>query len=545
MRRPPLALTETVTAEALLTAIAAELLREPVDAADNFFDLGGDSILALQLVAHARASGLAMTIRSVYEAPSFGLLAELACGSPSAAADDDAHLSVPVPLVPSQLRLFDWKLDNPDYYNTGWALAVRSGREIDVAAVEAAARALVRGHDALRMRFPGGDYGFLEADGSSADAVATAVVDAVKPLRPRALVDASAALHRALRIGRGPLLGVHLVRSAGSAPTTLLFGVHHLVCDAYSAYLLQQDFASAYIDAERGRDPLVARVPTSFRAWAETMRAYAESDAPLADLEYWAALPWGVVRPLPSDRKLPEYRGRSARAVAQLSEEATDAFLAVRGRDEATNVLLAAVASAVSSWSGQSAVLIDVYRHGRDPRFTEVDLSRTVGFVASITPALFVVDPDAPPVERRGRVVEQAAALPEEPHAYGALRYVHRAPELTRAPAARMVLNYHGQLASARRTEGLFADLLPSPGAIADPHQLDHYTLRFDCAIVGGVFELHLGYNRNRYHAETARALALSVLAELSECCLGRTRAVLGTRGSEQAPRRSHAGLPL
>jgi|HubBroStandDraft_2_1064218.scaffolds.fasta_scaffold377922_2 hypothetical protein len=85
------------TAEAMLCQIIAELLGlDLVSPQDGFFEVGGDSVLALQVVARAREAGLTFSVRDLFDNQTAEALAAVAGGAAAAvgvsAAPEEAPL---------------------------------------------------------------------------------------------------------------------------------------------------------------------------------------------------------------------------------------------------------------------------------------------------------------------------------------------------------------------------------------------------------------------------------------------------------------------
>ncbi|MBM4200484.1 MAG: amino acid adenylation domain-containing protein, partial [Gammaproteobacteria bacterium] len=137
-------------AERVLAGIWCELLRvERVGVEDNFFALGGDSILSIQMVSRARQQGLAITARQVFATPT---IAALAASEPAASnAEACSPHRGPVPLTPIQRWFF--ALDYPSPNRWTHAVLLRLLQPVDDAVLAAAAEAVVRHHDALRMQY--------------------------------------------------------------------------------------------------------------------------------------------------------------------------------------------------------------------------------------------------------------------------------------------------------------------------------------------------------------------------------------------------------
>ncbi|WP_158693199.1 non-ribosomal peptide synthetase, partial [Streptomyces viridochromogenes] len=139
--------------ESVLAGIWAEVLGvESVGVEDNFFDLGGDSILSIQVVSRARRAGLVLTSQDVFQRQT---IAALAAGL--AEADDEANRSDkrpvegPVVLTPIQRWFFRTHRNAPHHFNMAVHLELAPGT--DPEALATAVTALVEQHDALRLRF--------------------------------------------------------------------------------------------------------------------------------------------------------------------------------------------------------------------------------------------------------------------------------------------------------------------------------------------------------------------------------------------------------
>src|SRR6185503_8580761 len=138
-------------AQRILAAIWQEVLGiDRVGIHDNFFQLGGDSILSIQIVAKARPAGLHLTPKHLFQ---YQTIAELALVATTAMAPqvEQGLVTGAVPLTPIQHWFFHQKLDNPNHFNQ--ALLLRVQPDIDARLLRQAVMHLIEHHDALRLRF--------------------------------------------------------------------------------------------------------------------------------------------------------------------------------------------------------------------------------------------------------------------------------------------------------------------------------------------------------------------------------------------------------
>jgi amino acid adenylation domain-containing protein/non-ribosomal peptide synthase protein (TIGR01720 family) len=442
--------------EELLAGIWRELLGiervERVGVHDNFFQLGGDSILSIQVVARARRAGLLITTRQFFDNQTIaGLAAVAESAEPSAA--DEGPIEGEAPLTPVQRRFFQ---EEPSRFNMAVMLAPRE--RLDTDRLSQALQRLARHHDALRLRFeeerqihaPGAMVPLLEVD-----------------LGVGSLDDAAEQLQSGLDLARGPLFTAALFRRQDG--DRLLLTAHHLIVDGVSWRVLLEDLAAAY----RGQ-PLPPRT-TSWKRWAERLNAFASEVT--GELPYWLSLP--SLQSLPSFPPTdPEAEPveLSTGATRALLKEAPDAY-----HTQVNDLLLAALARAC----GESTLLVDLEGHGREEIFPGVDLSRTVGWFTTTFPVALTLPPAAGPRESILAVKETLRAVPRRGLGYGLLRYVNpeTSERLAALPEPQVSFNYLGQLDSAAGEGGSFDFAPEAPRGTQDDAKA---RLAVDCMVVDG-----------------------------------------------------------
>ncbi len=454
------------TSERVLCDIWAEVLRlERVGRDDNFFELGGDSILSIQVVARARQAGLELAPSEVFEHPTPAELATVARVARTNDALQEAAAG-DVPLTPIQCWFFEQDFAVPEHWNM--ALMLKARERLDAALLERAFARLSEQHDALRLRFvrePEGWRQFVAApeSGGEEDAVGEGGGRYVRAVSLSALAEDEqrAALEKiasetqaGLDLARGPLLRAVLFDFGAGRAQRLLVVVHHLAVDGVSWRILLEDLGHAYGQLRRGAAVSLPPKTTSFARWAERLEEYARSGQARGELEYWTRLPAGRVKPLPRDVR----EGRNTEAEARtltvaLGAEETRALL--REVPEAyhtqiNDALLTALLDAVSRWTGERALLVELEGHGREELFHDVDLSRTLGWFTSAFPVLLETGEWETPGEALKSVKEQLRSTPRRGIGYGLLRYMsgdaEAARDMRRQPAAEVSFNYLGQL---------------------------------------------------------------------------------------------------
>jgi acyl transferase domain-containing protein/aryl carrier-like protein len=283
--------------EAALSEIWSDLLgMAPIGSADNLFELGGDSLLAIQLVSRIRAVfKVEMSVKQMFAAPTLAELARFVSmhgpvterGDTLTVVAGEAAREPRIPLSYAQQRLwFMWKLDAGNAaFNIPAAFDIVG--ELDVDAVRAAFRSLVSRHAVLRTVFEEGDDGrawqvvrpelpfdvpVMTIEGSESEAGVRAHVD----LRAREPFD----------LAHGPLLRAEVIRLEPHRHILLLV-MHHIVTDGWSIRLMMRDFVQAYEASRYGVEAALPAPGCQYADFAVAQRRWLEAGEMERQADYW------------------------------------------------------------------------------------------------------------------------------------------------------------------------------------------------------------------------------------------------------------------
>uniref|UniRef100_UPI0025D47465 non-ribosomal peptide synthetase n=1 Tax=Pseudomonas sp. UBA4617 TaxID=1947318 RepID=UPI0025D47465 len=522
--------------EEALAAVWADVLKlERVGSSDNFFELGGDSILSLQIIARAKRQGIRITPKQLFEQQTVAQLAQVAKRSEvkptPAAAALGATISGEVALLPAQARFFEMQIAQPAHWNQSVLLKPTS--PVQVNHLEAALRAVVAQHDALRLRFT------RSADQWQARFQPLDNAPLLQQRNLNGLSELDAAgnqVQASLNLEHGPLLRGELFDFADGQQRLLLV-VHHLVVDGVSWRVLLEDLQSAYQQLLAGQAVNLPAKTSSVQAWAERLASHAGSPALQAQRDYWLQALAGAHAELPRDNPQGSLANSHARtATTRLDAERTAKLLRqapAAYRTQVNDLLLTALARTLCQWSAQDNMLVQLEGHGREDLFDDLDLSRTVGWFTSLYPVRLMPGHDLG--QSIKTIKEQLRAVPDKGIGHGLLRYLGDADvrdQLARAAQARVTFNYLGQFDSS--FDGEAGALFTPSGESAGRSQCAGAPLGNWLSITGQVYagELFLEwtYSADMYHPATVETLAQAyeqALAELVEyCCDARHQGV-------------------
>ncbi|MGV0804760.1 amino acid adenylation domain-containing protein [Mycolicibacterium setense] len=450
--------------EELLADIFAQVLGlEQVGVDDSFFDLGGDSISAIQVIWRAHSAGLTGRPRDIFVQQTVARLARVVRMADNTGSVIDEGLG---PMVATPIMLWLKSLESPggpiDEFNQTVVLQAPAGAtDADVVIV---LQALLDRHGMLRLRAADDGAGGWSLTVPDAEAVdARAYLCTVDLLTEDALAAARSRLD--------PAAGAMVSAVWSSSTGQLALVVHHLAIDGVSWRIVLEDINIAWTQHRGGQPVLLPPAGTSYPKWAELLSEYARHPDVVAHADVWrqvASIPAALPAPQPADDTfatagyLTEFL--DAETTHMLLGDVPAAFHA--GVHE---ILLIAFALAWAQYlgTGGAPIAIDVEGHGRQDDVAGlgggedrgVDVSRTVGWFTTKYPVSLsfggrggglrwtqVVAGDA----ALGAVIkdakEQLRSLPDG-LTYGLLRYLNPEVEL---PAADPVIgfNYLGRLGS-------------------------------------------------------------------------------------------------
>jgi amino acid adenylation domain-containing protein len=383
-----------------LRALMTELLGvDDIQGDDDFFGLGGDSLIATQLVSRVRERlGVEIPIRAVFEARTAAGLAALIQHLPvregPAIRLEHARRDAKLPLTFSQERM--WFLHQVDpqsaAYNVAGATTIDG--PLDVAALTRALEAVVARHEVLRSNY-------VTVDGAPCVRIARVVrpplpivdISADPAPESRAAALASALAGVPFDVARDVLLRVALFR-IGADRHVLATSMHHLVTDAWSMGVLLRESFAFYNAFVAGDAPPPSQTEFGYFDYAQWQRQAYARDRMGADLDYWKQALAGA-RPLelPSDR--PRAARRSAVGAFEPLELAPELLRAVREmgvQHGATPfmVLLAAFDLLLHRHTGQADITVGVPVANRNQLASE-DL---VGTLVNTLPVRVQCEPE-------------------------------------------------------------------------------------------------------------------------------------------------------
>jgi amino acid adenylation domain-containing protein/non-ribosomal peptide synthase protein (TIGR01720 family) len=476
---------------------------------DNYFDLGGDSILSIHIASRAREVGIDLRSRDLF---AHQTIAELAAAVGSVARPSDA---VPeavvgeVPLTPIQQE-FVHTMRAERHFNQSKLLLCRT--RIIPGLLAEALTALVAHHDALRLRLTEQDGRWRQdiVDAAPQDLLRVVdLADAPEETWDQAMWEAADEVQRSLDLATGPIIRAALFTFDGARPDHILVVVHHLAVDVVSWGFLLPDLATGYTCLADGRAVVLPPKTTSFRDWAVDLHRYGSTAQFRAELSRWRAR--DTSSPLVSPERAEHAQPATGSVSVALTADETATLLhglRTAGAVRPNELLLTALARVLRDHVADS-VVIDIEGHGRQPLSDQIDVSRTVGWFTSRYPLSFRPE-ELSPNDLNGclRLVrDRLRSVPNLGIGYGIARWFGAADTELALPGE-VSFNYIGQPPAGADDDALFTELPDSLGREVAADLPASHLIDILAGVRDGRLELHWSFPPGRMAPAAVQRLA-------------------------------------
>ncbi|SEE29322.1 non-ribosomal peptide synthase domain TIGR01720/amino acid adenylation domain-containing protein [Rhodococcus jostii] len=505
--------------EYFLAEILADVLGAPrIGMSDNFFDLGGNSLIATRVVARINAElGTALSVRSLFEAPTVGVLATVVDRMHAGAGPRSALVSGPrpdrLPLSLAQTRVWFFNRFDPTSSAYNVAVALRLSGALDVDALRRAAADILERHESLRTMYPEAPEGpyqlVLPVDHAATGDLIDVAPDAVPADALGARI--RAAVERGFDVTTQIPIALTLVRCEAADEHVLVMVVHHISIDGWSIQVLAGDLVHAYSTRAAGDAPSWTPLPVQYADYALWQREVLGSEEDPGSLmsqqiAYWVGALSGVpdVLGLPLDRPRPVVRSGVGASVDFAVPAATVVGLVSLAREQGATpfmVVHAALVVLLAGLSGSTDIAIGSPVAGRG----DAALDDLVGMFVNT----LVLRARCEPGESFAGLVGRVRDVDLEAFSRADVPFERLVESLNPVRSQSFSPLFQVMLA--------FQNFVPSrvelPGVTVVPMEVDREAVQFDLSMVlseaaGGGYAGRLSYASDIFDAPTVRGIA-------------------------------------
>ncbi|MFL9919753.1 amino acid adenylation domain-containing protein [Paraburkholderia fungorum] len=482
-----------------------------INVEDDFYRIGGDSILSILLTSELRKHDIACTVRTVFEQRTIARLAHWLENQQATdrQISEQGALTGQFPLLPIQSWFASQGFSQPHHWNQAFIVSVPALRHSDVNDLVATLHAH---HDMLRANFHY-DAAKITSQSYQPDLPAPQVVILDAAMGQQVVESRLTELQSSFDLTRGPLWCIAWIHNIAAADQQhLFFAAHHLVMDAISWRIIQDDVKTLCSGGT------LEKKGSSYRQWVAATENYAAEHA--GQVAVWQQQIADQPNYWQRADIIDEYHHTPIRLdtvqTGRMLKETASAF-----HTEINDLLLSALSIALQRWHGHRESWLTLEGHGREEIDPRLDVGRTVGWFTCMYPIKLSTE-DTLISTIRG-IKEALRAIPDKGMSYGALKYGYTGDVDIGALKAHCLpaisFNYLGQFTSGESgspwqisTEGC--------GIVVDARNADSNLIN----IAGGVFEQSLRLSiTSRLRPDIAQKLAddfTEVLNEIIELCV-------------------------
>lgn len=498
---------------------------------DNFFDLGGDSIKAIRITSKLANEGYTLEVQDLFE---LGTIKEISNKLIKNKNEINQEMVTgEVILSPIQRLFFEKKIRHQHHWNQSTMLYRKAG--FDEYILQKVFTAIINHHDVLRSVFIQESDLTKQVIKSNEGKLYDLVVEDYKGISEQVILEekikeSCANIQASINLQEGPLVKLGLFKT--SQGDHLLIAIHHLVIDGISWRIIAEDFNTAYEQCIRNQDIQLAKKTNSFKDWTEYLTKVTASQQVQKQIDYWKQIEAIKIKDLPVDRKCCEDEvnmGNCKQVAFKLTTQETQNLLYHTNRaynTEINDILLTALSIALSKWTKQKQIKINMEGHGREQIGESIDISRTVGWFTTHYPVVVDIDLDKTMGTLIKEVKENLRKIENKGIGYGLLKYMDLNSGNWESKEPQISFNYLGEFDEVMQTgEFEFSSIESGPNIseFAQPlNQLD-----INGQIINKQLEFTLTYNCKQYEESTMNNLVTSYkesLLKIVDWCKGRTK---------------------
>jgi len=507
---------------------------------DDFYKIGGDSILSIQLSSRLRKAGFMISVQDIFKSRTVKNMLEQGINSSRQVNAEQGDLQGSFDLLPIQHWFFEQVQADlfPAYqhWNQSFMLAVP---KLDTARLTAILPALMAQHDALRVGFKktinsAGQVVYQQSYRQQLQAPSLKILDG-KGLSTQELENTLTEWQADYELfpeegeqqdrpqqGLFRLGYIYNWQNDKDSTQYLFFSAHHLIIDAVSWRIIAEDLQTLYAG-----EKLLPKT-TSYRYWVESVKNYAHQNS--AQISYWKdrlATHEDIDPEFITDSTSEYQLNFSETLTEQLQQQANQAY-----HTEINDLLLTALAEALVELSGARENLISLEGHGRENSIADVDLSRTLGWFTVAYPVRLQYDPDHSIAIRQTK--EMLRIIPDKGIGFSALKYYadhysgDKADEsvgknvLSAADLPPIGFNYLGVLNHRQSDTRDWQIANISSGIPVNPQNQDPNLLSFNGAIINGKLQFSLSAKMSGAQLESFGQKFKTALTEIVQHCMQR-----------------------
>lgn len=432
---------------------------EEVGIDDNFFDLGGDSIVNIQIVAACRKQGIELSPQQIFDYPTIRELSKN-IGTIATIQATQGDVIGELGLLPSQQRyLHDLKV-TPNRFNQ--AVVVDVGLVIDPNIIQKSVQNLLSHHDGLRTSLTLQDNIWrqkLVPQEAASVYIETSQLQVSDSLSWQHIFDDTIdKLTLKLDLAKSQLLALSVLHDEVSGSTKWVMVLNHMVCDGVSWWILLNDLESSIRSLSQGEAISLPDKTCSLMQWHDGLIRYSDSSQMHDQARYWDEIDLQIgLLAKPTDKILDAEKNSWISITSRLNVEDTRKLLndmPKRLSVQIQDVVLTALAHALFDQFSTNTIKVDIEGHGREELIEGLSTLRTIGWFTSLYPQVFARDTLSFDGHDLNRIKQWQRTVPDNGAGYALRSKEKQQTDLTHI--SQVLFNYMGMWEKTLTSDSMF-----------------------------------------------------------------------------------------
>lgn len=467
---------------------------------DNYFELGGDSIKAVQIVSRLNTLGISLSVKDILSYQTVREIASRATFTTIINEYPQGIVHGNKKLSPIEFWFFSQKFTNPNYYNQ--SILLRLEEQTNPKLLEKAFQKLIDHHDGLRINYDKNKQElFYNAFRGERDFHLKEIQVKTEANPEINFIRTCEDLKKDFNITNSLLINAAILNHSVSE-RYLLITAHHLIIDGVSWRILLDDLYELYQSLVAGKPIRLPLKTASLINCADLL----EKAVPLTHFEeerkYWQNVE-SIEFTLPSDMETDNWKVAQAKKIRGFLDQKETEFLIKEShkayKTDLPILLNLALALAINKWTGKKDIIIEQENHGRDAK--SVDVSRTIGWFTNMYPLHLRIE--GQDLDQQIKLTkERIRSVPEKGANYGVFKLCDKDINDIKVVRTEVRLNYLGQF-DHEFDNDIFSYDLRYTGFDSDPENHLTAKLDFNLMVVNGKMQIEITYNEACHQKET------------------------------------------
>lgn len=514
---------ETLAEKELVKVVEEILGVENISINDNYYQLGGDSIKAIQISSKLKNLGLNIKVKDILAYDSIGEIAAAIEKNEEMVSISQEESQGEIENTPIIEWFFNEKFENENLYNQ--YVLLEYNEILDANKVIKAINKLVKHHDALRVNYNRKSKKLHYNDKHLNAMEAFTYINLKKfhyDEQSRKIKNLIENANVNFDIENSILFNVTMFE-LDEKKQVLLFTAHHLVVDGVSWRVILNDFVTLLNQLEKGDEISLPMKTHSLKEWADELINYSKKDFE-NEIPYWNNTSNSNFEYPIDFNKGKDLVKTSHELKSSLYEDTLNSLAKAVNEIysmELNEILTIALVLTINNITKKSDVIIELERHGRENISNTIDISRTVGWFTSMFPAYFKVESND--IEKNIKSLkEQLRSIPNQGFNYGTLRFLKKQVNELQNKLVRF--NYLGDLDNIVDKERLKLSSIEF-GLHSDEENSLTALIDIVAMKVNKELKVNITYSKNKFNEETIKELIdtyIGTLKLIEEKCMNK-----------------------